>query len=1012
MENRWNVFEDFYDPVCVSDMDSGQIVYMNVSLRNMLGVDPSYQDQKNCSILQELEQFSPYCRKQKLLQNRTDTWQYENPISGMRRMVHDAMVVQDGHRYRVSIVMDQEEGNSSLSVYSRMEKVLNECLHHVFSSTDPAESAQRLLAYIGETFHCDRVYIFEMESDMVNNTFEWCADGIVPQKDILQKVPVSVIDWWLQLFDAGEVTVIYDVEEIRTLYPEAYAILKPQNVTDLAAGPIRDEERVVGFIGVDNPDPKGMDIITTLLNVVGYFISTLLKQRDLLLQLNRMSYHDQLTGAYNRNGLARFCQDENPSCLGVIFSDISGLKRMNDTLGHEAGDRMILSCCQIIRKSITDGCIFRTGGDEFLILLPECTEEQLQENVTILRQNIADSEFHMAVGWAWSDKTPINVDDLVRQADENMYEDKKAYYVSSGRTYSKKGREQETTVEKITVSVSDPLGRFLQQTQCDMETLFRSVSQDNGSVYFFMGDMQKGLFWISDNMRDDFGFADNLVPDFITQWMNRISTKDYRIQFREDMSGIVHEKRTVHDMRYRVRDVYGNDLWIRCYGMIRWNEDNTLPLFFSGRITHQDTEFIYDPISGLPQEHVAVMRIRQMKRKGEISPVIGFSIDGMHELNTAMGRSFGDRFLKGMADLLQEKLNGKMSFYRIEGLSFLALLNPSCLQEPVETWIEQIRQIMETCYRSLSIPWKLTFRFALIEEKDMQMDEEMILTVLSEMLHLMDMGNNVPYLIYDSSVLQRIHCRKDMKKAVFEDAGNGMEHFRIVVQPVIDLKTEQIRGGEVLLRWQYEGKDVPVQDFLPLLESQQLMEKVGRWVFDQTAATCARLRSYRKDMYLSYNVSLQQLNDADLPQYMEDVMQKYQLEKDGILVELTEGRIMEQTEQMETFMHACRDRNISLALDDFGTGYSSLHMLLRYPSDMVKLSNVLIQEGMTSQQNRDFLQGLLVICHQMGKTVCAEGMEEEEQIRFIREIGCDSCQGFRYYSPLELHELYRLISTI
>lgn len=238
MENRWNVFEDFYDPVCVSDMDSGQIVYMNVSLRNMLGVDLSYQDQKNCSILQELEQFSPYCRKQKLLQNRTDTWQYENPISGMRRMVHDAMVVQDGHRYRVSIVMDQEEGNSSLSVYSRMEKVLNECLHHVFSSTDPVESAQRLLAYIGETFHCDRVYIFEMESDMVNNTFEWCADGIVPQKDILQKVPVSVIDWWLQLFDAGEVTVIYDVEEIRTLYPEAYAILKPQNVTGLAAGQI------------------------------------------------------------------------------------------------------------------------------------------------------------------------------------------------------------------------------------------------------------------------------------------------------------------------------------------------------------------------------------------------------------------------------------------------------------------------------------------------------------------------------------------------------------------------------------------------------------------------------------------------------------------------------------------------------------------------------------------------------------------------------------------------------
>ena len=84
-----------------------------------------------------------------------------------------------------------------------------------------------------------------------------------------------------------------------------------------------------------------------------------------------------------------------------------------------------------------------------------------------------------------------------------------------------------------------------------------------------------------------------------------------------------------------------------------------VPDFMSGLF-----KIVYDPISGLPQEHVAVMRIRQMKRKGEISPVIGFSIDGMHELNTAMGRSFGDRFLKGMADLLQEKLNGKMSLDR------------------------------------------------------------------------------------------------------------------------------------------------------------------------------------------------------------------------------------------------------------------------------------------------------------------------------------------------------------
>ena len=130
-------------------------------------------------------------------------------------------------------------------MYAKNETIINECLQYVVSTLTPDEAVDSILAYIGKTFHCDRTYIFEMHDTTAVNTYEWCRDGVSPQKDLLQDIHTSSLQWWLDIFEQGQVIIIKDIEDIRTTHPTSYAILKPQNIQTLTGG--------ATFCGVSTP---------------------------------------------------------------------------------------------------------------------------------------------------------------------------------------------------------------------------------------------------------------------------------------------------------------------------------------------------------------------------------------------------------------------------------------------------------------------------------------------------------------------------------------------------------------------------------------------------------------------------------------------------------------------------------------------------------------------------------------------------------------------------------------
>ena len=1024
---RWEFFEKLDEMVYVSDIETYELMYMNQYLRNALGYKDheEYRGEKCYKILQSMDKPCAFCTNCQLREGEFVTWTHKNPVLHRHMLLKDTLVHANGRDYRVEIAINansEADGNASY-YYARSETILNECMQEIFSTANAEKSIDRMLSYIGKTFSCDRAYIFEISgSMMMSNTYEWCADGVVPQRELLQTVPMSAVDWWLSLFADNKVTVIADLEDIRAEYPESYALLKPQDIHCLAAGPIKSGDEIIGFIGVDNPDKKMMPMIESFLNVIGYFTSTLIRRRELVLRLNNLSYHDQLTGVFNRYALTELYGDLSMHSMGVVYCDITGLKRVNDVQGHEAGDQMIRHCCELIRTGTETEMVYRTGGDEFVALCPNCGKADFLAMLHRLQDLIVSDKCHIAVGHAWSDHYPLNLEKLIQQADQSMYEDKREYYQANRLSPGVERRKplecgQPTDQSQGAVlqeqersEAMTPFQTFLDLSRCDTEVLFQSVAQDNESSYFYMGDMQSDLFYISDNMRDDFGFPGNLVYGLLKLWVKRISTPEFQDLYWQDISRMLREKRTVHDLRYRVRDVRGNNQWVRCYGILKWNEDKTKPLFFSGRVTHQDTSFVVDPITGFPREHASLQQLEDLRKSGEKTLVMGFSLNGLAEVNSTRGRECGDRLLKKVANTLLETLSWEMTFYRLEGMRCMAILNPVCVDEGADGFIEQLRSVIKKCYESKDISVRNVSSFGVIEFPCADIEPEDLAETLVSLIRVAKQEPALPYVDYSSQNIKRIKQMSNMALALSQDVANHMEHFRIVVQPVVSSVEGKAIGGEVLLRWSFEGQNISPAIFIPILEREGLIQMAGRWVFEQAVCTCVRLRAHNPDFYLTFNVSLHQLSDTQLIPFMKMTLQRYGLDGSGLVAELTESSLDERPTQLARFVHACQDMELRIALDDFGSGYSSLRMLLQYPMSIIKLDQSLVRQVAESEAKMNFIQSIVYACHQFGKTVCMEGVEQAEENEIILNTGCDLIQGYYYYRPMELHDLYRLVS--
>ena len=170
-----------------------------------------------------------------------------------------------------------------------------------------------------------------------------------------------------------------------------------------------------------------------------------------------------------------------------------------------------------------------------------------------------------------------------------------------------------------------------------------------------------------------------------------------------------------------------------------------------------------------------------------------------------------------------------------------------------------------------------------------------------------------------------------------------------------------------------------------------------------------KIISFLPEFYLTVNVSLEQLSDDGLLTFIPQILKEYQLDGSYLVIEMTESCMDKQPSRLSHLMRVCKELGVRLALDDFGTGYSSLRVLLQYPTDIIKSDRSLLLEMTESEDKSNFIYSVVFACHQYGKKVCVEGVETAEQKVLVQNAHCDMIQGFFYYRPTELEDMYQLV---
>lgn len=441
MREIWQFFENLNECVYVADIETHEIVYMNKKTLSLYGLT-SLEDTKGRKCYEVLQKASlpcGMCNNERLYEGEFVEWFYYNPIVDKYYMLKDTLMEdpETGKKYRMEIALDmslEKEQDKRVQRYRNMEHIINEGLRIALLAPTPEESIPIILEYMGNSLNAERTYIFEKNAaGRDDNTYEWVAEGISPEKEGLQNLPPEVCEDWYQNFEEGKNIIFRDIEEVRLINPRQYEVLKRQNIHSLAVVPLYDDGKVIGFYGVDNPPLPALKYASDMLQIMAHFLVSCIRRRNLVRQLEKMSCTDALTKLGNRFAMDNYIANiDTEQSIGVIYCDITGLKRVNDTQGHEAGDKLILRACESLTKAFGDYGVFRIGGDELLALCSGIKEQEQKERITHLREYMREKDVNMAVGEMWLEKVETELDELLKESERLMYEEKAAYYARTG----------------------------------------------------------------------------------------------------------------------------------------------------------------------------------------------------------------------------------------------------------------------------------------------------------------------------------------------------------------------------------------------------------------------------------------------------------------------------------------------------------------------------------------------------------------------------------------------------
>ena len=537
--------------------------------------------------------------------------------------------------------------------------------------------------------------------------------------------------------------------------------------------------------------------------------------------------------------------------------------------------------------------------------------------------------------------------------------------------------------------------------------------------------IQSGVEYFSKRLLEMYGFSEEEIRSSPTELDARTHPDDMA-QLERDRLAHFDGLTPTYANEHRIRCKDGSWKWVLSRGMVISRDAQGRPLRMTG--THTDItdrktsealiwrQAHFDALTGLPNRNMLRDRLEQeikkSKRDGLQLAILFIDLDHFKEVNDTLGHDSGDLLLIEATRRIQHCVRESDTVARMGGDEFTVILTELPDVASTERILQKLLQAMEAAFQLGS---EQVFVSASIGVTMYPLDaseiEDLFKNADQALYVAKGAGRNrfsffTPAL--QDAAQTRVRLASDLR------AGLANQQFRVVYQPIVELASDAVHKAEALIRWQHPTRGlISPAAFIPIAEASGLIVDIGEWVFQQAAA---QVQHWRRALHPRFQISVNKSpvqfhhGGSGHPSWFRQ-LQTMGLPGDSIVVEITEGLLLDTSASVAEQLLELHDAGIQVSLDDFGTGYSSLSYLQKFDIDFIKIDQSFVRHLIAASTDLALCKAIIVMAHELGMKVIAEGVETAQQRDLLLAAGCDYGQGYLFARPMAVPEFEAFMAT-
>jgi diguanylate cyclase (GGDEF)-like protein len=420
----------------------------------------------------------------------------------------------------------------------------------------------------------------------------------------------------------------------------------------------------------------------------------------------------------------------------------------------------------------------------------------------------------------------------------------------------------------------------------------------------------------------------------------------------------------------------------------------------------------HDPLTGLPNRQRYLADLQEATdaavADGGTVGILLLDLDRFKDVNDGLGHDTGDDLLRQIGRRLEDRYGRHGTVSRFGGDEFALIIRDGGGQEAIVALAEDVRRTVELPAPVGDLDLDVQVSIGVCVAPEHGADADRLLRRADLAMYAAKesrCGVRVYHPEDDHDTARRLALMAGLRVAV--DAGT----LTVVYQPKVDPASGRVLGAEALVRWQHDGRPVPPDEFIPLAERARLIGPLTRHVLDTALADCATWRGLGHPLSVAVNLSPDMLTDLALTGQIEQALRRHGLPAEALTLEITENAIMADPTNARRTLDALHGLGVKLSIDDFGTGHSSLGRLAHLPIHEVKIDKSFVRHIVTDRTRRAVTDAALQLARALDLTVVAEGVEEQDELDYLRRHGCHAIQGYLISKPIPPVEFLTWLTT-